>query len=213
MIDVPGYLLIAYLFQLGNSCRMKIFIFFPVKYNRLLKIKEEEMNTGYVQIYTGNGKGKTTAAIGLAVRAALAGERVFIGQFIKGMSYGELSLPKYIKNIVIEQFGRECFIIRDPESKDLEIARMGLARSREVLSSREFGIVILDEIFIAHHYRLLSSMDIRRLMLSKPKEVELVLTGRNAPADLIGEADLVTEMREIKHYYSKGVLAREGIEY
>jgi cob(I)alamin adenosyltransferase len=169
---------------------MKNIHILSMKYNRILKLKEAEMNTGFVQIYTGNGKGKTTAAIGLAVRAALAGERVFIGQF-----------------------GRECFIIRDPETKDLEVARKGLARSREVISSREFGVVILDEIFIAFHYRLVSSMDIRRLMLSKPKEVELVLTGRNAPAEIIREADLVTEMREIKHYYSKGVLAREGIEY
>lgn len=213
MINVRSYHIVAALFQLGNSSRMKNIHILSMKYNRILKLKEAEMNTGFVQIYTGNGKGKTTAAIGLAVRAALAGERVFIGQFIKGMRYSELSLPNYIENIVIEQFGRECFIIRDPETKDLEVARKGLARSREVISSREFGVVILDEIFIAFHYRLISSMDIRRLMLSKPKEVELVLTGRNAPAEIIREADLVTEMREIKHYYSKGVLAREGIEY
>lgn len=171
------------------------------------------MKRGYVQIYTGDGKGKTTAAIGLAVRAALAGEKVFIGQFIKGMKYSELSLPDYVDKIAIEQFGRKCFIKKSPERQDLEAARSGLARSREIIIGREFGVVVLDEIFVAHYYRLISTEDIRKLVYAKSEETELVLTGRKAPAEILDEADLVTEMREIKHYYSVGVQARVGIEF
>ncbi len=178
-----------------------------------LLVEEVTVERGYVQIYTGDGKGKTTAAVGLSVRAALAGEKVFIGQFIKGMKYSELSLPNYIDRIVIEQFGRRCFIKNNPESQDLEAARNGLARAREIIIGREFGVVVLDEIFIAHYYRLISTEDIRRLISSKPEETELVLTGRKAPSEILDEADLVTEMKEIKHYYSAGVQAREGIEY
>ncbi|WP_214079788.1 cob(I)yrinic acid a,c-diamide adenosyltransferase [Mesotoga sp.] len=171
------------------------------------------MEKGYIHIYTGNGKGKTTAAIGLAIRACMAGERVFIGQFIKGIKYSEQALSNYINGITIEQFGRKCFIRENPEVEDLEAARTGLARSRDVLRNERFGVVILDEIFIACHYRLVTVEDITKLFEMKPSNVELVLTGRNAPAEIFEKADLVTEMREIKHYYHRGVEARKGIEY
>ncbi len=176
--------------------------------------KNEAMQ-GYIQIYTGNGKGKTTAALGLALRAAGYGFRSYIGQFLKGQSYGELSsLIKLQPLITIEQFGRKGFIhvTKNPDAEDIKRAKHGLKKCLEAMLSGQFKIIILDEINVAVYFNLLTEKEVLEFMAKKPKEVELVLTGRYAPPAFMEKADLVTEMKEIKHYYQQGVKARLGIE-
>jgi cob(I)alamin adenosyltransferase len=175
--------------------------------------KEHMLNKGYVQLYYGNGKGKTTAAMGLALRASGGGLRVFIAQFVKGLKYSELvSLAKLKDNITVKQYGRGCFIKREATQKDVEAAQKGLEEVKDIIVSGKYDMVILDEITIAEYFKLISVEDILALIASKPKNVELVLTGRKADSRIIEAADLVTEMVEIKHYYTKGIKAREGIE-
>ncbi len=175
--------------------------------------KETTKMKGYVQIYTGEGKGKTTAALGLALRAAGAGLRVFIGQFMKGKDYSELkSLARFEDSITLERFGTSHWVSTQPTEEDRKRAMEGLERAKSVLSSGGYDVVILDEILVALHFTLIPLEEIIELMESRPDEVELVLTGRGAPEDLIRRADLVTEMRAVKHYHSRGVSARAGIE-
>ena len=175
--------------------------------------KKHLLNKGYVQLYFGNGKGKTTAAIGLALRAAGYGLKVYIAQFVKGLKYSELvSLAKLKDNITVKQYGRGCFIKREATQKDIDAAQKGLAEVKNIITSGKYDVVILDEITIAEYFKLLSVEDILALIASKPQNVELVLTGRKADSRLIEAADLVTEMVEIKHYYNEGIEAREGIE-
>jgi cob(I)alamin adenosyltransferase len=169
---------------------------------------------GYVHVYTGNGKGKTTAALGLALRAAGAGNKVFIAQFVKGQVYSEINaIKKYMPEIRIEQYGRGCFIINDPSLEDIELARKGFQKVSIVIRSGEYDMIILDEANIALFYNLFAVEELISLIKSKPDETEIVITGRYAPESLIEAADLVTEMKEIKHYYDHGVAARKGIEY
>lgn len=168
---------------------------------------------GYIQVYTGDGKGKTTAALGLALRAAGAGLKVYIAQFVKGMEYSELKFLRNLSDsIVVKQYGRDCFIYREPDEEDRRLAREGLKELREIMNSRKYQMIILDEANIATHFNLFSVNDLLDLIHGKPEDVELVITGRRADPRIIAEADLVTEMKEIKHYYQKGVQAREGIE-
>jgi len=168
---------------------------------------------GYVQVYTGDGKGKTTAALGLAIRAVGAGLRVFIAQFVKGMEYSELkALRKFSDSIVVRQYGRDCFIYRGPEEKDRELAREGLQEVQEVVAGGQYDLVILDEANIATYFNLFPVEDLLELIRRKADRVEIVITGRRADARVIEAADLVTEMKEVKHYYRKGVQARDGIE-
>jgi len=168
---------------------------------------------GYVHVYTGDGKGKTTAAIGLAIRAAGAGMRVYIAQFVKGMHYSELdALDRYADRITLKQYGRECFIEKEPEEEDIQAARQGLEEVKGILASGDYQMVILDEANIATHYNLFSPDELIEVVRSKPEAVELVITGRNADPKVVALADLVTEMKEIKHYYNRGVQARAGIE-
>lgn len=172
------------------------------------------MERGYIQIYTGNGKGKTTAAFGLALRASAYGKKIFIGQFVKGMKYGELeSIKKFSDTITLKQFGRDCFIFNDPKLEDIEAARAGWKEVNDVLVDNKTDILILDEIGIAIHYKLISVNELKDFIEKKPEKMELILTGRNVPEELFKLADLVTEMKEIKHYYKKDVPAREGIEF
>ena len=168
---------------------------------------------GYVQIYTGNGKGKTTAALGLALRAAGAGLKVYIGQFIKGRHYSELESLKHLSPyITIKQYGRGFIYNNNPGLEDRVAAQMGLEEALNIVNSGEYHVVILDEINNALKYELISLQDVLQLVRNKPVSVELVLTGRNAPPELVELADLVTEMKDIKHYALSGVHAREGIE-
>ena len=168
---------------------------------------------GYVHIYTGNGKGKTTAALGLALRAAGADLRVFIGQFLKNFPYSEIkALERYSDRITIYQYGTGCFVFKQPSDADCEAARHGFAHSRQHVLSGDYDVVILDEITIAIHYKMISVDELLELIDRKPPHVELVITGRYADKKLIDRADLVTEMTELKHYYRRGVEARTGIE-
>lgn len=170
-------------------------------------------NKGYIHVYTGNGKGKTTAALGLALRAYGAGKKVFFGQFIKGKPYSEIiAIQKYLKGIEIRQYGLDCFIYKEPDKKDIEAARKGLGEMKSIILSGNYDIVVMDELNIALYYNLFELKEVVELIQNKPDHVELVITGRYACKEIIELADLVTEMKEIKHYYSEGVEAREGIE-
>lgn len=170
------------------------------------------MGKGYFQIYTGNGKGKTTAALGLALRAICADKKVYFGQFIKGMDYSELKAVDLLPNFKIEQFGRDCFIFNEPTQEDRDIAKDGLDKVKEILSKGEYDLVVLDEINIALYYKLFSIQEVLEALNARAYHVEVICTGRYAPQELIDLADLVTEMKEIKHYYTQGVQARVGIE-
>ncbi|MBN2062842.1 MAG: cob(I)yrinic acid a,c-diamide adenosyltransferase [Deltaproteobacteria bacterium] len=168
---------------------------------------------GYVQVYTGDGKGKTTAALGLALRAVGAGLRVYIAQFLKGMEYSELhSIERYSDLITLRQYGTKCFINGKPGGEDFRLSRLGFEESREAILSGKYQLVILDEANIAVFFGLLKVEDLIELIDIRPADVELVITGRYADPELMEKADLVTEMKEIKHYYAGGVQAREGIE-
>lgn len=170
---------------------------------------------GYIQVYTGNGKGKTTAALGLALRAAGHGLRTYIGQFLKGQAYGELLAARKLDPLItIEQFGRKGFVhvTGNPDEEDIRRVRSGLEKCRRAMLSGRFAIIVLDEINVALHFRLLEEKDVLGFLDRKPADVEVVLTGRYAPASLLRRADLVTEMKEKKHYYALGVRARRGIE-
>jgi cob(I)alamin adenosyltransferase len=172
------------------------------------------MERGLVQIYTGEGKGKTTAALGLALRACGHGLKVFLAQFVKGRDYGELaSLKRFADLVQVRQYGRKGFIHGQPAAEDFELARKGWQEVQEVAARGGYDLLILDEIGIALFYRMLDVEEVRKFVLGKPVGLELVLTGRRIPEDLFELADLVTEMREIKHYYARGIEARKGIEY
>ncbi|MBN1153912.1 cob(I)yrinic acid a,c-diamide adenosyltransferase [candidate division KSB1 bacterium] len=171
------------------------------------------LKKGYTQIYTGDGKGKTTAAFGLALRASGHGLKTYIGQFMKGQHYGEHDAFSSIPLVTIELYGKDTFIHIDRKSdEDVAMANRGLVKARTAMLSDEYDIIILDEVLVAIHFGLLSLKQIIGFIDEKPDTVELILTGRRAPAQLIEKADLVTEMKEIKHYYQTGVQARDGIE-
>ena len=166
-----------------------------------------------IQVYTGNGKGKTTAALGLALRAAGAGFRVYIIQFIKGRRYSELAALKKIKNITLVQCGRGCFIKDKPQPKDIVLARAGLAKLKQVIAKKCYRLIILDEINVAMKMGLLEIEEVLNIIRKVPRGIELVLTGRYAPPGILKIADLVSDIREAKHYYQKGTKARKGIEF
>ncbi len=169
---------------------------------------------GYVHVYTGEGKGKTTAALGLALRAAGAGWNVFLGQFAKGTRTSELVAleQRLADRVTVRQFGLPHWIGGQPTAEDLALARRGLEEAREAVTSGKYQLVILDEANLAPGLHLLAVEDLLGLIDAKLPEVELVLTGRGADARLIQRADLVTEMRQVKHYFQQGVVARRGIE-
>ena len=176
--------------------------------------KKKDWEKGYIHVYTGNGKGKTTAALGLALRATGAGMKSYFGQFMKGRHYSELdSVREHLPGITIEQYGQPDFCVPGKVSPDdLRLAAEGFRKAKGALDSGEFDIVVLDEINTALYFKLLEVNDVLGLMRSKPPAVELVLTGRYAPEEVIDAADLVTEMKEIKHYFEAGVDSRAGIE-
>ncbi|MCP4628608.1 MAG: cob(I)yrinic acid a,c-diamide adenosyltransferase [bacterium] len=168
---------------------------------------------GYTQVYTGNGKGKTTAAIGLAIRAAGAGLNVFIAQFIKMGDYSEIkALKRFSDLITVEQFGLGRFANRKPAPEDIEAAQKGLDRVKAVMASDRYDIIIMEEANVAVKLGLFGVQDLLKIIITKPPDKELVITGRGAAPRIIENADLVTEMKPIKHYYQKGVPARVGIE-
>ncbi|MFA9397065.1 MAG: cob(I)yrinic acid a,c-diamide adenosyltransferase [Clostridiaceae bacterium] len=170
------------------------------------------MDKGYIQIYTGNGKGKTTCALGLSLRAVCAGKKVYFGQFTKGMDYSELKAMEYLPNFKMVQFGSDSFIVGEPSKEDIEKAREGLEEIESILTKSDYDIVVLDELNIALYFKLFKVEEIIDILNRKKENIEVIITGRYAPMELIGIADLVTEMKEIKHYYEQGVTARVGIE-
>jgi cob(I)alamin adenosyltransferase len=175
--------------------------------------KQDMMMKGYVQVYTGDGKGKTTAALGLSIRAAGAGLKVFIAQFIKMGDYSEIkALERFSDLISVEQYGLGRFIKGKPSIEDIEAAGKGLAKVRAVLTDAQHDVVIMEEANVAVMCGLFSAEDILKLIAIKPETVELIITGRGADPRIIEKADLVTEMKSIKHYYDQGIQARIGIE-
>ncbi len=171
------------------------------------------MKKGYIQVYTGDGKGKTTAALGLAIRAAGAGLRVYIGQFMKAGVYSEiLALKRFPDLITLEQFGTGRFIKDVATPEEIAAARQGLQKAEAAMTSCRYEVVILEEANVALHFGLFSAEELLRLISAKPEGVELVITGRGAHSEIINRADLVTEMKSLKHYFDKGVSARTGIE-
>ncbi len=190
---------------------------------------------GYVQVYTGNGKGKTTAAIGLAIRALGAGLKVCFLQFMKSKAYSEHSiLPGLSHDLSLHTFGKPYFIARNgeltqaqlaelgddvvlfapgnPPADYIELVHQGVIAAQQAITCGLYDLVVLDEIVVAQHFGLVSWEELLELIDSKPDNVELVLTGRYASSELIERADLVTEMVEVKHYYNKGVIARPGVD-
>ena len=165
-----------------------------------------------MQVYTGNGKGKTTAAIGLAVRAVGAGMRVYFAQFLKSGDYSEKNVLEALDNLVLRQYGAGGFITRRPSAEDRAAAARGLEEAREALKGGAYDLVVLDEANVACGLGLITADDILSLLRDRPGTTELVVTGRNAAPELIEAADLVTEMKEVKHYFTAGVPARKGIE-
>ncbi|MBL8026967.1 MAG: cob(I)yrinic acid a,c-diamide adenosyltransferase [Fibrobacteres bacterium] len=166
-----------------------------------------------VQVYTGDGKGKTTAAFGLALRSVGAKKKIFIGQFVKGMKYSELNaLKKLGSQVTVKQFGLSCFIRKTPTVKDIAKARCGFEEMKKILIKGSHDLVIMDEANIAVYYNLFSIDELIEAVKARAEWVEVVITGRKADKKLIKFADLVTEMREIKHYYTSGLQARVGIE-
>ncbi|MDI6892828.1 MAG: cob(I)yrinic acid a,c-diamide adenosyltransferase [Actinomycetota bacterium] len=189
-------------------------------------MKKSKLERGLVQIYTGEGKGKTTAALGLALRAVGGGFKVYMFQFLKRSPTGELTSAKLLEpSFKLEQCGRgpevhikEGFTLKvHPEGEfseeDRRLVKAALERARRVMKSGQYDVVILDEINLALHYHLVELDEVLRLIEDKPTDVELILTGRYAPPELIEVADLVTEMVEVKHPFKKGIRARRGIEF
>lgn len=167
---------------------------------------------GYVQVYTGTGKGKTTASLGLAVRAAGAGLKVFIGQFLKQGDYSEIKALNTFKNITVEQFGLGRFVKGKPSPEDMIAGKEGYDKLCSIVKEGDYDVVIAEEANVAVTCNLFSEKELMSMIDSKPDHVELVITGRGASRNVIEKADLVTEMKEIKHYYKAGVKARVGIE-
>jgi cob(I)alamin adenosyltransferase len=174
-----------------------------------------KLEKGFVQIYTGNGKGKSTAAIGQAVRAAGFGLKSYIAQFMKEYPYNELYSLKFLSEwITVEQFGGDDFVYKKelPGKEELEKSRLGLQSAKEKMLNDEYDLIILDEAIVAIYFKLIRTEDLVGFISQKPDNVELILTGRYCPEELINLADLVTEMKEIKHYSQKGITSRKGIE-
>ncbi len=177
--------------------------------------KEQPSNhRGLVQVYTGKGKGKTTAALGLGLRAAGHGFEVYMIQFMKGqINYGELEAVKHIPNFTIRQFGRPDFVDKsNPDPEDIKLAQEALDYARQIILEERVDFLILDEINVAIEFGLITDKDVIALIESRPPQMELILTGRNAPSSIIELADLVSEVKEVKHPYQKGIAARKGCE-
>lgn len=175
----------------------------------------EKYRKGLVQVYTGNGKGKTTAAFGQALRAIGQGYRVCIIQFMKGRKYGEfLAAEKHLPNLTIHLSGLDSFVMREnPAPLDIELALKGLDLARRTIASGDYDMVILDELNVAADFGLIPLGDVTDLIKNKPASLDLILTGRYAPPEIIAVADTVSEIMEVRHHYHTGVKERAGIEF
>ena len=172
------------------------------------------LEKGLTHIYTGPGKGKTTAAIGLGVRATGEGLSVYMIQFMKGRRYSEIDALEKIPNFTVVQFGRDEFVSKEkPEQIDIDFARDGFDHAKSIITKGKHDVIILDEINVAVDFNLIQVEDVLKLIEEKPKHVELVLTGRYASPEIVKRADLVSEILEIKHPYQHGVQSRKGIDW
>ncbi len=174
-----------------------------------------KLKQGFVQIYTGNGKGKTTAAIGQAVRAVGRGLRVYFVQFMKDFPYGELTiLEQLAPQLELHRYGTDAFVFKKepPAEKLISEMQQGLKAAEAAMCSEQYDLVILDEILVSIYFKLFSEQEALSFVQKRPEKVELILTGRYAPESLKKVADLISEIKEVKHYYQKGVSARIGIE-
>jgi len=169
---------------------------------------------GLVMVYTGSGKGKTTAAVGQAVRAVGHGYRVYMLHFMKGREYGEFLSAGRLPNLTVVKAGRDLFVNREnPEQIDIDLAHNGFLQARKAVLSGDYDLVVLDEIIVAIDFGLLNEAEVFQLLEEKPPGVDLVLTGRGASPELIKRADMVSEILAIKHHYDSGIDGRKGIEY
>jgi len=169
---------------------------------------------GLIMVFTGDGKGKTTAAVGQAVRALGHGYRVFMIHFMKGRDYGEFLATEHMPNLTVVRAGRDCFVCRDnPDPIDTELAKEGFARAEKAILSGDYDMVVLDEINVAVDYGLIAEEELLNLLKKKPDRVSVILTGRGASAELVKIADMVSEVLAIKHHYDKGAECCKGIEY
>jgi len=172
------------------------------------------LEKGYVHVYTGPGKGKTTAALGLGLRASGAGLKVHMVQFMKGRRYSEIDTIENIANFTISQHGRDEYVSKEnPDQIDIDLAQKGFKYAKEIINNGKYDMIILDEINVAVDYNLIALKEVIKLLEGKPEKLELILTGRDAHPDIIKIADLVTEMLEIKHPYQQGITARKGIDF
>jgi len=173
-----------------------------------------KLEKGYIHVYTGPGKGKTTSALGLGLRAAGAGYKVYMIQFMKGRKYSEIESLKHLPNFTIVQYGRDEFVSKEkPEQIDIDLAKDGFEHAKKIVNDGKYDMLILDEINVAVDYNLIPVEKVLKFIREKPEKIELILTGRYAHPEIIKIADLVTEMLEIKHPYQYGVTARKGIDY
>ena len=174
-----------------------------------------QQDKGLVIVITGNGKGKTTSAFGQALRAIGQGYKVFVLQFMKGRKYGEFkAAKKYLPDITVRLCGLDSFVMRDnPAAVDIELAQKGLKVAKQAINSGKYNMIILDEINVALDFKLIDLNDVIELIKNKPAGLDLILTGRYAPAQIIKLADTVSEIKEIKHHYQAGIKDRAGIEY
>jgi len=177
---------------------------------------DTRLTQGHIQVYTGDGKGKTTCALGLALRAVGHGLQVYMIQFMKGRETGEarVAATRLAPDMILRSFGRPGLVnLRSPAQEDLTLIREAWDLARQVILAGEHPLVILDEINLALAFNLLPREEVFQVLRQRPSGVEVVLTGRQAPPELVEQADLVTEMRPVKHYYEAGVKARRGIEW
>lgn len=175
----------------------------------------KKLKKGFTHIYTGNGKGKTTAAIGQIIRAAGYGLKSYLACFMKDFPYSEFKALKRLDDLIkIEVFGKDDFVYRKeyPNNDELKEIKKGLEAAKENMLKGEYDIIVLDEIFVCHYFRIFTEEEITNFIRLKPEDVELILTGRYCPKEIYNYADLITEMNEVKHYYTIGINARKGIE-
>jgi cob(I)alamin adenosyltransferase len=173
-----------------------------------------ETRKGVLLVVTGNGKGKTTSAFGTALRSLGHGFKIAVVQFMKGRIYGELEVLRDRLGLDVWQFGRNAFVdSKNPDPRDLAMARQGLDKAWEIVRAQQHDLLILDEIIYVASYGLLPESEVLELARARPRWMDLILTGRGASAELIELADTVSEVREIKHHYKKGIESRAGMEY
>ncbi|MCL2148145.1 MAG: cob(I)yrinic acid a,c-diamide adenosyltransferase [Methanomassiliicoccaceae archaeon] len=175
---------------------------------------ETKKELGLVHVYTGNGKGKTTASLGLGFRAAGRGLEVLMIQFLKPPeNYGEHVSAERFPNFTILPLGLDHMVSKVPKERDIKVAQDTLQRARDEIYSGKYDLVILDEVNNAMSWKLLDPAEVVGMLEGRPANIEIVLTGRGAPKEIVEYADLVTEMTLVKHPFDKGVRARKGIEY